>query len=190
MAATAGTGLLRLEKTLAIACASSASQRLVLRPWAQMWPTSSGLMPALARACFRTFVNAHRYCPTPWASLTAEEPKPTAEQVRFFETKVRPVLANHCQRCHGPEKQSNGLRLDSAAAVRRGSDVGPVLVPGKPDESLLIKAVRHTDDMLKMPPKERLKPDEVAALTEWVKMGAPWPESAPPQARVRRTAPP
>ncbi|HXG11979.1 MAG TPA: PSD1 and planctomycete cytochrome C domain-containing protein [Gemmataceae bacterium] len=107
----------------------------------------------------------------------AEEPRPTPEQVQFFEAKVRPLLFNHCQRCHGPEKQSSGLRLDSAAAVRKGGDSGPVLVPGKPEESRLIRAVRRRDETLQMPPKEPLKPEEVAILTEWVRMGAPWPEA-------------
>src|SRR4051812_17365740 len=108
-------------------------------------------------------------------SSAAEEARPTPEQVQFFEAKVRPLLINQCQRCHGPEKQNSGLRLDSAAAVRKGGDSGPIVVPGKPGESRLIMAVRRSDDMLKMPPKDPLKPEEVAVLTEWVRMGAPWP---------------
>ncbi len=118
----------------------------------------------------------------------AEDARPTAEQLRFFESKVRPVLANNCQRCHGSQKQNGGLRLDSAEALRKGGDTGPVVEPGKPAESLLLRAVNHEGE-LKMPPKEKLKPDEIAALTEWVRMGAPWPETrvARPTADDART---
>jgi mono/diheme cytochrome c family protein len=95
--------------------------------------------------------------------------------IEHFEKNVRPVLAENCHSCHGPEKQKGGLRLDSAAGVGKGGESGPVVTPGKPDESRLIKAVRQTDDDLKMPPKGKLKDAEVAALATWVKMGAPWP---------------
>src|SRR5262245_20729597 len=107
----------------------------------------------------------------------AEEPQPTAEQLRFFETKVRPVLADNCYRCHGPKKQNNGLRLDSRAALRAGGDSGPAIVPGEPAKSLLIRAINHEGP--EMPPKTKLKPEEIENLTTWVKMGAPWPADAP-----------
>ncbi len=92
----------------------------------------------------------------------------------FFETSVRPVLAESCQNCHGARKQSSGLRLDSREAVLKGGDAGPVLVPGKPDESLLIQAVAQTHPELKMPPKGKLPEPAVNALRRWVEMGAPW----------------
>src|SRR4051812_43106632 len=76
---------------------------------------------------------------------------PTAEQVRFFEAKVRPVLVENCVKCHGPKTQKSHLRLDSRAAAVAGGEQGPAVVPGKPEESLLVTAVRHDDD-LKMPP--------------------------------------
>src|SRR5262249_50200509 len=107
----------------------------------------------------------------------AEEPRPTPEQLRFFETKVRPILADNCYRCHGPKKQSNGLRLDSRAALRAGGDSGPAIVPGEPAKSLLIRAINHEGP--EMPPKTMLKPEQIANLTAWVKMGAPWPADAP-----------
>src|SRR5262245_45883060 len=97
------------------------------------------------------------------ASTADETPKPTSEQVQFFEAKVRPILAERCFKCHGKEKQNNALRLDLAASFKTGGDSGPVVVPGKPEESLLIEAVNH--DGLKMPPKEKLKPEEIAVLT-------------------------
>jgi mono/diheme cytochrome c family protein len=103
--------------------------------------------------------------------------KPIAPQAaEFFETKVRPILANHCVSCHGPKKQQAELRLDSKMGLLKGSDSGPVIIPGDPDKSPLIRAIRHTGDP-KMPPREKLPDNVIAALTAWVKMGAPWPET-------------
>jgi hypothetical protein len=93
----------------------------------------------------------------------------------FFERRVRPILAEKCFACHGPTKQRSGLRLDSREALLRGGDGGKVVIPGDPDQSPLIQAVRQQGD-LKMPPKDRLSPGAVADLTAWVKMGAPWPK--------------
>lgn len=98
------------------------------------------------------------------------------EGVHFFETKVRPVLAQHCQQCHGGKKQESGLRLDSLESVLLGGDGGPAVVPGKPGESLLVRAVRHTGD-LAMPPSGKLKDHEIEALAHWIEIGVPWPTS-------------
>src|SRR5215472_1144648 len=95
-----------------------------------------------------------------------------------FERQVRPVLIEHCVRCHGPKKQMGGLRLDSRAALRKGGDNGPVVKPREPEKSLLVEAIRHTGE-LKMPPKTPLAPEMVEALTTWVKQGAPWPVDRP-----------
>jgi hypothetical protein len=115
-----------------------------------------------------------------------DKAKPSPEAVAFFESKVRPVLAESCFQCHGPKKQRGGLRLDSRAAALAGGDQGPALVPGQPDKGLLLKAVRHEDD-LKMPPTKKLPREQVAALTRWVQMGAPWPgaDTAAPAAPAR-----
>jgi len=94
----------------------------------------------------------------------------------FFENRVRPLLARHCQECHGPEKQESGLAVTSRAAVLKGGFGGPAVVPGDTDESLLIEAVRY--DGLEMPPTGRLAADEVAIFEQWVRDGAVWPESA------------
>ncbi|HVS34373.1 MAG TPA: PSD1 and planctomycete cytochrome C domain-containing protein [Gemmataceae bacterium] len=104
---------------------------------------------------------------------------PDSHGAEFFEKSVRPVLAEHCVACHGPEKQRGGLRLDSKAALMKGADVGPVIVAGDPDKSKLVHAVRQ-DGEHKMPPPPRpqLAPEAVEALTTWVKMGAPWPDGA------------
>jgi hypothetical protein len=100
--------------------------------------------------------------------------KPTAEGIEFFEKKVRPLLAEKCYSCHGPKKQSAGLRLDSAAGLKQGADNGAVIVPGDPAKSRLIAAVRREGDY-PMPPKGPLPAGAVATLIDWVKMGAPYP---------------
>src|SRR5262245_45847179 len=94
----------------------------------------------------------------------------------FFERKVRPVLAENCYPCHSVAagKQRGGLSLDTREAVRKGGDHGPAVVPGKPQDSLLVQAVRQTGK-LKMPPRDKLPDAVVADLEEWVKQGAPDP---------------
>ncbi len=105
----------------------------------------------------------------------------TGEQVQFFENKVRPVLTEHCVKCHGPLKQNNGLRLDSRAAILKGSAYGNVVEPGKPEASRLIKAIRHEAGVEAMPKEgDKLTDETVAALTEWITMGLPWPADAVP----------
>ncbi|RMG33405.1 MAG: DUF1553 domain-containing protein [Planctomycetota bacterium] len=120
---------------------------------------------------------------TPSAAVRADEGggmtggKPDASDVvRFFETDVRPLLARRCFGCHGPKRQKGGLRLDSRAAALRGGESGPAIVPGKPDESLLIEAVQYA--LLQMPPNGRLTDREVATLRRWIALGAPWPKSS------------
>jgi mono/diheme cytochrome c family protein len=114
------------------------------------------------------------------AAPPSKAPKPAvpagAQAVEFFEARVRPVLAEHCFGCHGPEKQRAGLRLDSRAALLKGSDTGPVVVAGNPDQSALVRAIRYEGEV-KMPPKGKLPPETVEVLTAWVKMGAPWPDT-------------
>ncbi len=95
----------------------------------------------------------------------------------FFEKEVRPLLVERCLECHGAkEKPKGGLRLTTREAVIRGGDSGPAAVAGKPDESLLIQAVRYLDEP-RMPPKAKLSDREIAILTTWVQRGLPWPET-------------
>ena len=100
-----------------------------------------------------------------------------AGSVEFFETKVRPVLANNCFGCHTNTAMGD-LRLDSAAALAKGGKRGPAVVAGDPAKSLLIQAVKHSDASLKMPMGAKLKDAEIADLEAWVKAGAVWPASA------------
>lgn len=99
----------------------------------------------------------------------------------FFEKRIRPVLDRHCSECHSAESKKLGgnLVLDSRDELRKGGDSGPVLEPGKPDRSLLIKAVRYTDDDVKMPPSGKLPDAAIADLEAWVRMGAPDPRDKP-----------
>ena len=105
--------------------------------------------------------------------------EPAASGVEFFEKRIRPLLAEHCYECHSAtaKKAKGGLRLDSRAGWEKGGESGPAIVPGKPDDSLLIKGVRHWDKDFKMPPDTRLAPALVADLIEWVKLGAPDPRT-------------
>ncbi|MCI0360821.1 MAG: DUF1549 domain-containing protein, partial [Planctomycetaceae bacterium] len=97
--------------------------------------------------------------------------------LEFFEKQVRPILVARCYECHSGkvDKPKGGLRLDSLAAVKKGGDTGPAIVPGKPQESLLVDAINY-GDLYQMPPKTRLTAEEVAVLTKWVEIGAPWPK--------------
>ena len=117
------------------------------------------------------------------AAANAEEAttvKPLPEQAEFFETKIRPLFANECFRCHSDEakKLKGELHLDSRAGMLKGGETGAAVVPGNPDASLLIKAVRYKDQDTAMPPKKRLADAQIADLEAWVKMGSPWPEHA------------
>jgi hypothetical protein len=109
---------------------------------------------------------------------SSKSPPITAERAEFFEVRIRPLLSEHCVSCHGPKKQQSGLRLNSQEGLLKGSDSGPVVVPGRPEESVLIKAIRH-DATIKMPPKSKLPDQAIVDLTTWVKLGAPWPENGP-----------
>jgi hypothetical protein len=105
--------------------------------------------------------------------------KPDPEGVEFFEKKIRPVLVERCYSCHSADakKLKGNLLLDTREGTLKGGDLGASLVPGNPDKSLLIKAIRYTDEDLKMPPKGRLSNDVVADFVAWVQRGAPDPRT-------------
>jgi len=108
----------------------------------------------------------------------AQSPTFSAEQLRHFEQRVRPLLARRCGECHGAAKQESGLRLDSRDAVLRGADSGPVVLLGKPAASPLIAAVRRTG-AIQMPPDGALAPADIQALETWIESGAPWTPGEP-----------
>jgi mono/diheme cytochrome c family protein len=102
-----------------------------------------------------------------------------ADGVQFFETRIRPVLAEHCYSCHSAQsrKLKANLLLDSPAGLLAGGDSGPSIVPGHPEQSRLIDAILYQNVDLQMPPKRKLSEQQIADLTAWVKSGAPWPNA-------------
>lgn len=109
-------------------------------------------------------------------SARAQEKLAAPEQIRFFEMNVRPVLVEHCHKCHGLQKQKADLRLDSRPRILKGGDSGPAAIPGHPEKSLLIKAIRHVSGTPKMPIGKKLSHREIDDLVRWVQMGLPYPE--------------
>ncbi|MFN5585102.1 MAG: c-type cytochrome domain-containing protein, partial [Planctomyces sp.] len=97
---------------------------------------------------------------------------PSAAGDDTFTTKIAPLLQQHCLSCHGPDAQESGLRLDSLQALNTGGKAGPPIIPGKPDESLLMMAVRRADATLQMPPDGKLPDEDIAVLQQWIAEGA------------------
>jgi mono/diheme cytochrome c family protein len=123
------------------------------------------------------------------STFAATPTAPTAAQLEFFENRIRPVLAQNCYKCHSAEskKVRGGLLLDTREGLRKGGETGPGLIPGDSEKSLLLKAVRHTDPDLQMPPKgEKLSETQIADLVAWVKMGAPDPRVTKPAIAVKK----
>ena len=110
----------------------------------------------------------------------------TPAAAQFFETKVRPILAENCFKCHGEKKHRGDLRVDSLAAMLEGGGRGPALVPGHPEKSLFIKAIKHDDKDLKMPEDKKLSREHIDILTQWVQMGAPWPGAEKAGGTIRK----
>ncbi|QMV18374.1 DUF1549 domain-containing protein [Granulicella sp. 5B5] len=116
----------------------------------------------------------------PVAALLTPAAAKASPGEEYFENKVRPLLVNNCGDCHMNGAAKGGLSLDSRASILKGGDTGPAIVVNDPEKSLLIQAVHQTGD-LKMPPKgAKLTADEVQTLSDWIRMGAPWPVSTVP----------
>ena len=120
-----------------------------------------------------------------WPTVVSAIDEPSG--IEFFEKKIRPVLVQHCYECHSADAKAlkAGLLLDSRDGWKQGGDSGPAIVPGKPQESLLIKALKYEDGM-EMPPKGKLPDEVVADFVKWVEQGAPDPRKAPAKAIARR----
>jgi cytochrome c553 len=97
--------------------------------------------------------------------------------IEFFERRIRPLLAEHCYQCHNAGKKRSGLVLENLAGMIKGGERGPAVVPGHPEQSLLVRAIEQ-DGELRMPPKGKLSAQQIADLTAWVKRGAPAPKDA------------
>lgn len=111
-----------------------------------------------------------------------------ADRIRFFEQKIRPVLAEHCYHCHSvSNKRRGGLLLDSRAGILEGGDSGPAVVPGRPDDGLLLKVLEYDPDQIRMPPKGRLSDRIIQDFRQWIAAGAEWPKSSvPPKGSEKR----
>ena len=122
-----------------------------------------------------TAVTAALSAPAPETAAPQPAARASTEGAEFFEKRVRPLLAERCFACHGEKIQQGGLRLDSRAAILKGTETGHVvLTPGNPEKSALIQVLHYTG-AVKMPPAGKLAPAEIETLTRWVRMGAPWP---------------
>jgi cytochrome c553 len=95
----------------------------------------------------------------------------------FFEKKIRPILIKHCYECHGEDEQESDLRLDSYAEMLRGGATAPAIVPGEPNESLLLHTIGYEDDELQMPPDGKLSDAVIADFRKWIEMDAPHPDA-------------
>ncbi len=125
----------------------------------------------------------------------SEAPRNNDLQARVrFEKEIRPLLAARCVKCHGPEKQEGGLRLDRREAAFRGGDLGAVIVPGKAAESELIRRITADDENVRMPPPDEkgkstpLTAAEIMQLTEWINQNAQWPADKTEDAATRHWA--
>jgi hypothetical protein len=119
------------------------------------------------------------------AACSSQAAEPSAEALEFFEKRIRPILVEHCYQCHSAASKElgGGLQVDSREALLAGGDSGAAIIPGDPDKSLLLVAVRQTDKDLRMPPEGKLTDAQLADLAAWVKSGA-----ADPRPRVARMA--
>jgi len=122
-------------------------------------------------------------CCTRLAVAAETAPEPTKAGLEFFEKNVRPILAEHCYKCHSIAESASkgGLILDSRDGMLKGGDEGPAVVPGNPGKSLLLRAITYTDNELQMPPKKaggKIPDAKIKVLEDWVKMGAPAPVGA------------
>ena len=120
----------------------------------------------------------------PVQHLRADEFSP--QQLELFEKQIRPLLVEHCVKCHGPGKQEGGLNLVTRESTLQGGDSGPALVPGKPGESLLITAVEYLGEP-QMPPTGKLTAKQIEVLRNWVESGAAWPAGSPLREGVAAT---
>lgn len=133
-------------------------------------------MPARARAGFAASLTGVLACFLAAGPAISAAAEPSADDLRFFETKVRPILAENCYDCHGSRTSHAALRLDNHSDLLRGADTGKVVIPGEPGQSRLLQAVRHQDGVTAMPKDApRLDDADIAALEQWIAMGAPWP---------------
>jgi len=118
----------------------------------------------------------------PHVVAASPAPNPDPGSVEFYQQKVKPIFVANCNRCHGGENHRGGLNIDTLAGLLKGGHDGPVVVVGHPEESLLIKLIRHegpANDPMPMPPKgDKLSDADIATVAAWIKAGAKMPDAA------------
>lgn len=124
-----------------------------------------------------------------WSAVGLRAEPFTPEQVKYFEDHIRPILVEHCYKCHSGQahKLRAGLRLDSRESMLRGGDSGPAISPGHAEDSLLIEAVQYQS--LQMPPRGKLSAADIQHLVEWVNLNAPWPATDESKGRLGLASP-
>ena len=130
------------------------------------------MVPAFPRRSFLPFAIALLF------PLIGSADDNEQKQLKFFETKIRPLFVEHCYECHGPELQESELRLDTTEGILRGGASGPAVVGGEPDESLVLIALSYREDDLQMPPTGKLEDDDIADIRRWIEQGAVMPKAA------------
>src|SRR5688500_5010377 len=112
-------------------------------------------------------------------SFTSAAESTDADGIEFFEKKIRPVLVEHCYKCHSSQAKTleGNFSLESREAILRGGEQGPAIVPGDPEKSALIRALRYEDEALQMPPDKKLPEQVIADFEAWIKRGAPDPRT-------------
>lgn len=121
------------------------------------------------------------------ATATAADEKPVSpEDVKFYETQVKPILDESCLKCHGGEKTKADFKVTSRGALLRGGETGIAVNLDKPEASLLLKMINYTDDDHQMPPKQKLPAEKIAIITDWVKKGLPWTPGVADEQEVKK----
>lgn len=142
----------------------------------------SGVRRCAHRQAFRILTLTLILLPASPALVRGEPATHEKESVAYFEKKIRPLLVDKCSNCHSASTNARGgLRIDDRNGLIQGGNRGPAVVPGHPEKSLLIQAVRYADD-LKMPPRKQLDEEQLAILTKWIQDGAAWPSEKVPVA--------
>ncbi|MEM7383858.1 MAG: PSD1 and planctomycete cytochrome C domain-containing protein [Verrucomicrobiota bacterium] len=144
----------------------------------------------LSGRTFRTILGLVLFGATLSFARASEETLPSGGDLSFFENNIRPLLIENCYECHSEQanRSKGGLRLDTREALRRGGDSGPAMVPGKPDQSLLLKAISYRDSDLQMPPESRLGAHQIDLVRQWIQRGAPDPRADEKETGGKRKA--
>ncbi len=146
-----------------------------------MIPINSDMLKLFTRSVVLVVTTGIILCGFANTGRSDEKKSPPAnadrDGIRYFETHIRPLLATHCYKCHGPKKQEGSLRLDTFAGIMKGGDSGTSIVAGKPKQSLLVVAVGYKNEELQMPPDKKLADRDIAKLMRWISIGSPHPDA-------------